>query len=105
MSIQYEKLEKCYEYYRSVTGFMPKVGLILGSGLGGYAKNMKVVKEIPYGDIPGFPVSTVQGHDGRFMLGYIGDVPAVVMKGRVHYYEGYPMVKDIRWRMWCSRRG
>ena len=91
MSIQYEKLEKCYEYYRSVTGFMPRVGLILGSGLGGYAKNMKVVKEIPYGDIPGFPVSTVQGHDGRFMLGYIGDVPAVVMKGRVHYYEGYPM--------------
>ena len=91
MSIQYEKLEKCYEYYRSVTGFMPKVGLILGSGLGGYAKNMKVVKEIPYGDIPGFPVSTVQGHDGRFMLGYIGDLPAVVMKGRVHYYEGYPM--------------
>ena len=91
MSIQYEKLEKCYEYYRSVTGFMPKVGLILGPGLGGYAKNMKVVKEIPYGDIPGFPVSTVQGHDGRFMLGYIGDVPAVVMKGRVHYYEGYPM--------------
>lgn len=91
MSIQYEKLEKCYEYYRSVTGFMPKVGLILGSGLGGYAKNMKVVNEIPYGDIPGFPVSTVQGHDGRFMLGYIGDLPAVVMKGRVHYYEGYPM--------------
>ena len=91
MSTQYEKLEKCYEYYRSVTDFAPKVGLILGSGLGGYAKNMKVVKEIPYGDIPGFPVSTVQGHDGRFMLGYIGDVPAVVMKGRVHYYEGYPM--------------
>lgn len=91
MSTQYEKLETCYEYYRSVTDFAPKVGLILGSGLGGYAKNMTVVKEIPYGDIPGFPVSTVQGHDGRFMLGYIGDVPAVVMKGRVHYYEGYPM--------------
>ena len=91
MSIQYEKLEKCYEYYRSVTGFMPKVGLILGSGLGGYAKKMKVVKDIHYWEIPGFPVSTVQGHDGRFMLGYIGDVPAVVMKGRVHYYEGYPM--------------
>ena len=91
MSTQYEKLEKCYEYSRSVSDFAPKVGLILGSGLGGYAKNMTVVKEIPYGDIPGFPVSTVQGHDGRFMLGYIGDVPAVVMKGRVHYYEGYPM--------------
>ena len=91
MSRQYEKLEKCYEYYRSVTDFRPQAGLILGSGLGGYAKNMKVEKEIPYGDIPGFPVSTVQGHEGKFMLGYIGSVPAVVMKGRVHYYEGYPM--------------
>ena len=91
MSRQFDKLEKCFEYYRSVTDFVPRVGLILGSGLGGYAKNMKVEKEIPYGDIPGFPVSTVQGHDGKFLLGYIGDVPAVVMKGRVHYYEGYAM--------------
>lgn len=91
MSIQYEKLEKCYEYYKSVTDFVPRAGLILGSGLGGYAKNMKVEKEIPYSDIPGFPVSTVQGHDGKFLLGYIGDVPSVVMKGRVHYYEGYSM--------------
>ena len=91
MSKQYEKLEKCYEYFRSVTDFVPRVGLILGSGLGGYARNMRVEKEIPYGDIPGFPVSTVQGHDGRFLLGYIGGVPAVVMKGRVHYYEGYSM--------------
>lgn len=91
MSAQYEKLETCYKYYRSVTDFVPRVGLILGSGLGGYAKNMKVEKEIPYNDIPGFPVSTVEGHDGRFLLGYIGEVPAVVMKGRVHYYEGYSM--------------
>ena len=91
MSVLYEKLEACYKYYQSVTDFVPRVGLILGSGLGGYAKNMKVEKEIPYGDIPGFPVSTVQGHDGKFLLGYIGEVPAVVMKGRVHYYEGYSM--------------
>lgn len=91
MSAQYEKLERCYEYYRSVTDFTPRVGLILGSGLGGYARNMRVIQEIPYGDIPGFPVSTVQGHDGKFLLGYIGDVPAVAMKGRVHYYEGYSM--------------
>ena len=91
MSRQYERLQKCYEYYRSVTDFIPRVGLILGSGLGGYAENMRVLQEIPYGDIPGFPVSTVQGHDGRFLLGYIGDVPAVVIKGRVHYYEGYFM--------------
>lgn len=91
MSRQYEKLEKCYEYYRSVTDFVPRVGLILGSGLGGYANNMKVEMEIPYGDIPDFPVSTVQGHDGKFLLGYIGNVPVVAMKGRVHYYEGYEM--------------
>lgn len=95
MSRQYEKLEECYEYYRSVTDFVPKVGLILGSGLGGYAENMKVEKEIPYCKIPGFPVSTVQGHDGRFLLGYIGDVPVVVMKGRVHYYEGYTMEEVV----------
>lgn len=95
MSIQYEKLEKCYEYYRSVTDFVPKVGLILGSGLGGYAKKMSVEQEIPYSEIPGFPVSTVQGHDGRFLLGYIGGVPAVVMKGRVHYYEGYTMEEVV----------
>ena len=68
MSAQYEILRKCYEYYRSVTDFVPRVGLILGSGLGGYADQMKVETEIPYGDIPGFPVSTVQGHDGRFLI-------------------------------------
>lgn len=91
MSRQYDKLKKCYDYCRTVTDFQPKVGLILGSGLGNYARNMKVECEIPYGDIPDFPVSTVQGHDGRFLFGYIGDVPAVLMKGRVHYYEGYSM--------------
>lgn len=95
MSRQYEKLEKCYEYYRSVTDFVPELGLVLGSGLGGYARNMNVIKEIPYSEIPGFPVSTVQGHDGRFLLGFIGDVPAVVMKGRVHYYEGYSMEEVV----------
>lgn len=95
MSAQYEKLMKCYEYCRTVTDFQPKVGLILGSGLGNYAKNMRIECEIPYGDIPGFPVSTVQGHDGRFLFGYIGDVPAILMKGRVHYYEGYSMEEVV----------
>lgn len=89
MSKEYEKVKACYEYCRKVTDFQPRVGLILGSGLGNYARNMKVECEIPYGDIPGFPVSTVVGHEGKFLFGYIGDVPAVLMKGRVHYYEGY----------------
>ena len=94
MSRQFEKVMKCYEYYQSVTAFKPRVGLILGSGLGNYARNMQVECEIPYGDIPGVPVSTVEGHDGRFLLGYIGTVPVVVMKGRVHYYEGYS-IEDV----------
>lgn len=91
MSSYYDKLRKAYNYYRSKTDFVPRVGLILGSGLGGYARNMKVELEIPYSEIPEFPVSTVEGHDGKFLLGYIGSVPAAVMKGRVHYYEGYSM--------------
>ena len=86
MSRQFEKVMKCYEYYQSVTAFKPRVGLILGSGLGNYARNMQVECEIPYGDIPGLQVSTVEGHDGRFLLGYIGTVPVVVMKGRAVSY-------------------
>ena len=95
MSRQYEKVKACYEYCRTVTDFQPRVGLILGSGLGNYARNMKVECEIPYGDILDFPVSTVAGHDGRFLFGFIGDVPAVVMKGRVHFYEGYTDRKSV----------
>lgn len=95
MSKQYERLQKCYDYCRTVTDFVPKVGLILGSGLGNYADKIKIVCEIPYGTIPGFPVSTVQGHSGRFILGYIGEVPVILMKGRVHYYEGYSMEEVV----------
>lgn len=87
----YEKLLKCKEEIRKITDFRPKAGLVLGSGLGDYARNMKVICEIPYQEIPGFPVSTVQGHDGKFLFGYVKDIPVVLMKGRVHYYEGYPM--------------
>lgn len=91
MSLGYEKLVACYEFYKGITGFQPKVGIVLGSGLGRFARAMEVECEIPYGDIPGFPVSTVSGHEGRFVLGHMGEVPVVVMQGRVHYYEGYSM--------------
>ena len=70
--------------------------LVLGSGLGGYAKKMQVVSEIAYKDIEGFPVSTVEGHDGRFLFGYVADVPVVLMKGRVHYYEGYDITEVVK---------
>ena len=91
MNPVYEKLCKCYESVRAKTDFEPDVALILGSGLGDYAKNIKVVDTIDYHDIEGFPVSTVSGHAGKFIFGYVGDVKIVCMQGRVHYYEGYPM--------------
>lgn len=95
MNPVYEKLLKCYESVREKTDFVPKVALILGSGLGDYAKNIQVVDTIDYHDIEGFPVSTVSGHAGRFIFGYIGEVPVVCMQGRVHYYEGYPMTDVV----------
>jgi len=90
----YEKLENCLKIVREKTDFVPRVALTLGSGLGDYTKNIKIECEIPYNEIDGFPVSTVQGHDGRFIFGYIGDTPVVCMKGRVHYYEGYD-ISDV----------
>lgn len=85
------KLERTYEQVRGMTDFVPLVALVLGSGLGGFASELKVEKEIPYSEIEGFPVSTVAGHDGKFIFGTLGQVPVVCMKGRVHYYEGYSM--------------
>ena len=90
----YEKLLGCYECVRQKTDFIPKVAIVLGSGLGDYAKQIKVVTEIEYSDIQGFPVSTVPGHAGKFIFGYVGNVPVVCMKGRVHYYEGYE-ISDV----------
>ncbi len=91
MNLVYEKLVKCYESVRKKTAFEPKIALVLGSGLGDYAKNIQIVDTIDYHDVDGFPVSTVSGHAGRFIFGYVGEVPVVCMQGRVHYYEGYPM--------------
>lgn len=91
----YEKLLNCVAAVRKITDFEPKVAIVLGSGLGGYAKDIKVECEIPYSEIDGFPVSTVPGHDGRFIFGYVSDVPVVCMKGRVHYYEGYSITDVV----------
>ncbi len=89
MENYYEKLIRCRDAVRAKTDFQPRIGLILGSGLGPIAETMDVVAAIPYKDIPGFPVSTVPGHAGRYLFGYIGGVPVVCMQGRVHYYEGF----------------
>lgn len=94
MSQVYEKLLKCYESVRAKVDFQPKVALVLGSGLGDYADSIQVEATLDYHDIEGFPVSTIPGHKGRFVFGYVGDVPVVIMQGRVHYYEGYP-IQDV----------
>ena len=65
--------------------------MILGSGLGDYADEINVVQTLDYTEIEGFPTSTVAGHKGRFVFGYVGKTPVVIMQGRVHYYEGYAM--------------
>lgn len=90
----YDKLQKCLQSVREKTDFVPKIGIVLGSGLGNYADDIKVVSELDYGMIEGFPVSTVPGHAGKFIFGYVNDAPVVCMKGRVHYYEGYP-ISDV----------
>ncbi len=86
-----EKLHACCESVRARTDFVPEVALILGSGLGDFAETIEKECVIEYRDIAGFPVSTVAGHKGRFYFGRVGDVPVVIMQGRVHYYEGYAM--------------
>ena len=94
MNQVYAKLQNCYECVRKQTDFVPKVAIVLGSGLGDYAEQIRVVTEIPYAKIEGFPVSTVPGHAGKFIFGYLDEIPVVCMKGRVHYYEGYD-VTDV----------
>ncbi len=91
----YDRLKACINSIREKTDFVPEIALVLGSGLGGFADEIKVVAEIPYSSLDGFPVSTVAGHDGKFIFGYLGDVRIVCMKGRVHHYEGYPMQEVV----------
>ena len=95
MNPVYEKLLKCYESFQKKIDFKPEIALVLGSGLGDYAESIDVVATLNYNEIEGFPVSTVAGHKGRFIFGYVNDVPVVCMQGRVHYYEGYAMTDVV----------
>ena len=95
MNQVYEKLQNCYESVRKKTDFEPKVALVLGSGLGKFADEIDVEARISYSEIEGFPTSTVPGHAGQFVFGYVEGVPVVCMQGRVHYYEGYPITDVV----------
>ena len=91
MNLVYEKLKDCVRVVQKKVKFKPEVALVLGSGLGDYASEMKVEQTLSYSEIEGFPISTVPGHQGRFLFGTVRGVPVVIMQGRVHYYEGYEM--------------
>ena len=84
-----ERLMQCFEYVKGRISSKPKIALVLGSGLGGFASQIEVQETLSYNEIPDFPVSTVEGHEGRFVFGICDGVPVAVMQGRVHMYEGY----------------
>ena len=91
----FEILQNAVRAIRKITDFEPEIAAVLGSGLGAFADNVEKVCEIDYKDIEGFPTSTVPGHRGRFVFGYVAGKKVVIMQGRVHYYEGYPMTDVV----------
>lgn len=92
MDSRVEKIYEAANYIKGkLNGFVPKVGIILGSGLGKLADTIENKTVIPYTEIPNFSKSTAVGHKGNLIAGFLGGKPVVAMQGRFHYYEGYPM--------------
>ena len=86
-----ENIDKAVAHVRSRSKIQPRVGVVLGSGLGNVMAGVKADAEIPYGEIPGAKASTVIGHSGKMIIGHAGTLPVVVLSGRMHYYEGHEM--------------
>ncbi|HRY33198.1 MAG TPA: purine-nucleoside phosphorylase [Bacteroidales bacterium] len=86
-----ERIRESKQFIESRSAIRPEIGIILGTGLGGLTEVITDQVIIPYGVIPNFPVSTVQGHKGQFILGRLSGRPVAALQGRFHYYEGYPM--------------
>lgn len=84
-------LEETLSYLHSQTSLKPHVGIILGSGLGSFAKEIRIEKSIPYDQIPHFHSPGVEGHRGQMIFGWVGKTPVVCLQGRIHYYEGHSM--------------
>lgn len=87
----YDEVSRCAGVLAAKIGRKPRVGLVLGSGLGGFADRIARAEDVPYGSLPDFPTSTVAGHAGRFVCGEVQGVDVLAMQGRFHYYEGYTM--------------
>lgn len=86
-----KQYQETADYIKSKTNITPRIGIVLGSGLGSLANSIQKDIDISYQNLPNFPVSTVVGHDGKLIIGHIGSVPVIAMQGRFHYYEGYSM--------------
>jgi purine-nucleoside phosphorylase len=87
----FDRIQEATGVVRRLAKLRPDVAIVLGTGLGGLAAEIEVEAAIPYGDIPGFPLSTVESHAGRLLLGRLGQRPVVAMQGRFHRYEGYDL--------------
>lgn len=87
----WDQVQETASFIKEKTNFTPEYGVILGSGLGSFTEDIQIEFTLPYGEIPNFPVSTVQGHKGAMVFGTIGTKKVVVMQGRFHFYEGYSM--------------
>lgn len=86
-----ENLEESSAYIRSRSTVKPRIGVVLGSGLGAFVDKIKIDATLPYDEIPGFIAPTVEGHGGRLILGHVGQTPVACLQGRIHYYEGHSM--------------
>ena len=86
-----EKIKQTTEFIQNEISLKPEIGIILGTGLGGLVKEIDIKHTLPYETIPNFPVSTVEGHQGRLIFGLLGGKNVIAMQGRFHYYEGYSM--------------
>src|SRR5262245_53073994 len=87
----YERAEHATRIIRARINVEPRIAVVLGSGLGGFADDFEEAARIPYDEIPGFKRSTAQGHAGQLVVGKIDSVPILAMQGRVHFYEGYTL--------------
>src|SRR6202790_2839228 len=89
MNSDFDRAESAAQFLLSQTALRPAIGLVLGSGLGGFADDLSEPTRIPYANIASFPRSTAVGHAGKLVIGKVGDTPVAAMQGRVHLYEGY----------------
>ncbi len=87
----YDQIQESIQYLKSRCSLQPRFGIILGTGLGKLTEEIEIVAEIPYSEIPHFPISTVESHQGKLIFGHLAGQTVVAMAGRFHYYEGYSM--------------